>query len=127
MRRSLASCALVGLLAVGGCSNFRTLFSAHRGAAAEAGGQELTVDRLGHFLEASKGAPVNKDVAQYVAQLWVDYALFAQAAATGTLPTDSASVAAASWSEIAEIRERRWHDTLMARRGQATPAQADSA
>lgn len=127
MRRSLASCALVGLLAVGGCSNFRTLFSAHRGAAAEAGGQELTVDKLSRFLGTSKGAPLNRDVAQYVAQLWVDYALFAQGAATGTLPTDSASVAVASWSEIAEIRERRWHDTLVARRATATPAQADSA
>lgn len=127
MRRCLTGCALVGLLAVSGCSNFRSLFSAHRGVAAEAGGQQLTVQQLTHFLSTGKGAPVNRDVAEYVAQLWVDYALFAQDVAAGTLPTDSASVAKAAWSEIAQIRERRWHDTLVARRPAATSTQADSA
>src|SRR5690242_4954060 len=107
MRRCLA---VVSLLAIGGCSNFRSLFSAHAGVAAEAGGQQLTAEGLSKFLSPAKGPQLSRDAAEHVAQLWINYVLFAQAAATGTLPTDSASIAKTSWSEITEIRERRWHD-----------------
>src|SRR5690349_13833642 len=98
MRRRVASFAVVGLLAIasGGCSDFRSLFSAHAGAVADVGGYQLTAERLSKILTAGRGTQVGRDVAHYVTQLWVDYALFAQAAATGRLPLDSTSIADAA-------------------------------
>ena len=61
-----------------------------------------------------------------MSNLWIDYALFAQAAAEGKLPTDSASIAQAVWPEMAELKGNHWHDTLMARRSKFSPGAADS-
>src|SRR5690606_35275517 len=44
----------------------------------------------------------------------------------GKLPSDSVSVAQALWPVIAEIREQRWHDTLVSRRAALTDADVDS-
>src|SRR5207244_5861174 len=51
MRRNVI---LVAVLAIGlvGCGNFRELFSAHAGVAAEAGGSELAAHRLGRNMKA---------------------------------------------------------------------------
>ena len=57
-----------------------------------------------------------RETADFVTNVWVDYALFAQAVAHGKLPLDSASVAEAVWPEIAELKGTHWHDTLMAHR-----------
>ena len=89
MRRLLIA---AGLLGIAGCSNFRDLFSAHADVAATAGALELKTDRLGQILAGPKGAQLNIEAAQYVANLWTDYALFSQAVARGKLPSDSAAV-----------------------------------
>ena len=39
--------------------------------------------------------------------------------------TDSASVAEALWPVIAEVREQRWHDTLVSRRSALTDADVE--
>ncbi|MFL5495135.1 MAG: peptidylprolyl isomerase [Gemmatimonadales bacterium] len=117
-----------GLMAgLGGCSNFRDLFSAHAETAAEAGGQELTSRRLAEILAGGgKGAKLNRESAAFVANIWVDYALFGQAVARGKLPTDSVSVAEAVWPELSELKGTHWHDTLLARRGTIPPSSIDS-
>jgi hypothetical protein len=117
-----------GLMAgLGGCSNFRDLFSAHAETAAEAGGQELTSRRLAEILASGgKGVKLNRESAAFVANIWVDYALFGQAVARGKLPTDSASVAEAVWPELSELKGTHWHDTLLARRGTISPSSIDS-
>lgn len=121
MRRSLV---VAGMLAVGvtGCKD---MFKSHADVAAEAGEIELTSERLAAILTGPKEVRLNQEAAQFVTNLWVDYALFAQAVAAGTLPMDSAAIEQALWPVIAEIRQARWHDTLMARRGNVTPADAD--
>jgi peptidyl-prolyl cis-trans isomerase D len=117
-----------GLVAgLGGCSNFRELFSAHADKAAEAGGQELSSERLAEILAAGgKGVRLERETAAFVANIWVDYALFGQAAARGKLPTDSASVADAVWPELSELKGSHWHDTLMAHRGAIAASSVDS-
>jgi hypothetical protein len=117
-----------GLVAgLGGCSNFRELFSAHADTAAEAGGQELPSQRLAEILAAGgKGVKLNQETASFVANIWVDYALFGQAVARGKLPTDSASVADAVWPELSELKGTHWHDTLMAHRGGVDSSSVDS-
>ncbi len=117
---------LIGLGSTG-CSNFRDLFSAHADVAAEAGGQELSTKRLAEILVSpSKGVHINRETAEFVANAWIDYTLFGQAAARGELPTDSASITEALWPEISEIKGSHWHDSLMARRVSVAPSAVDS-
>jgi hypothetical protein len=128
MRRTLLFALLVGSTATAGCSGFRDMFSAHANTAAEAAGLELTPKRLSEIVwGATKGQRMTQQTAEFLANAWVDYALFAVAASEGKLPTDSASVADAMWAELAELRGTHWHDTLMARRVGPEDKAADSA
>ena len=62
-----------------GCSD---ALSAHADVAAKAESHELSVDRLGNLLGESP-APVRKDVARSIADIWVNYNLLAHAGALG--------------------------------------------
>ena len=108
------------------CSGFRDLFSAHADVAAEAGDQKLTPARLAQIMASAKGVQPTREAANFVANVWIDYNLFAQAVANGKLPLDSASVAQAVWPQVAELKGTHWHDTLMARRSTVPPNAADS-
>ena len=123
MRRFAAACLVLGVAA---CGDAKNLFVAKGKVAAEAGDLTLSPERLAQILSGPRGMRVTKDAAAYVTGLWVDYALFAQAAADGNLPRDSAAAAQALWPEIAELRTKHWHDSIVARRPSATPAALDS-
>lgn len=126
MRRNVILAAGLALGLVG-CGNFRDLFSAHADVAAEAAGQELPSPRLAQILSSGgKGSKVNRETADFIANVWIDYALFGQAVAERTLPVDSVSVAEAVWPEISELKGTHWHDSLMARRGSVSEASVDS-
>jgi hypothetical protein len=123
--------SLVSTLSIGvgstACSNFRDLFSAHADVAADAGGQELPAERLAEIVVSpKKGVRINRETVEFVANAWIDYTLFGQAAARGQLPLDSASITEVLWPEISEIKGNHWHDSLMARRGTVQPAAVDS-
>jgi hypothetical protein len=107
--------------ALTGCDRFRDLFSAHADVAAEAGSQQLSSERLAEVLSGGKGIKPNHQTANFVSNIWIDYALFAQAAAEGKLPMDSAGIAQAVWPEMAELKGSHWHDTLLARRSNFSP------
>ena len=111
MRRNVILAAGLALGLVG-CGNFRDLFSAHADVAAEAAGQQLPSQRLAQILSSGgKGVKINRETADFIANVWVDYALFAQAVAEDKLPLDSASIAEAVWPEISELKGTHWHDT----------------
>ncbi|MBI3791592.1 MAG: peptidyl-prolyl cis-trans isomerase [Gemmatimonadetes bacterium] len=65
-------------LGLGACDSL----GAHASVVAKAGARELSVDRLGNLIGQS-AAPVRKDVARSIAEVWVDYQLLAEAAAAG--------------------------------------------
>jgi hypothetical protein len=123
MRRCLS---LALLLALAACGSFKDMFTSRRDTAAVAGSLKLPPDTLARILAAPKGLRLTKDAATFVTNLWVDYALFAQATSAGKLPADSASAAKALWPEVAELRTQHWHDSLTARRPQPTGAALDS-
>jgi hypothetical protein len=123
MRRALL---VAFALALAGCSGVKDLFTAHANEAAFAGQQHLSTDRLAAMLAGAKGVQLNRESAEFVANVWIDYSLFAQAIASRTVINDSTTAAAAMWPELAEVRGSHWHDTLMARRSHFTPASADS-
>ena len=122
----LAVPVILSNAALAGCDQARNLFTAHPEVAAEAAGRELSTARLSDIMSSVKSVKLNRDGAEMVANVWVDYSLLAQSIVLGQTPTDSASVAEAVWPEVAEILGSRWHDTLMARRSKIPPTAADS-
>jgi hypothetical protein len=126
MGRSKLFSLLLVSAGLSGCDNFRDLFSAHADVAAEAGDQQLSAERLAQIVSSGKGVKPSHETASFIANIWIDYALLAQAAAEDKLPLDSAGVAQVVWPEVAELRGTHWHDTLMARRSNFAPDAADS-
>ena len=130
MRRHVIPVAALALAAgfgLTGCGGFRDLFSAHADVAAEASGQQLSAQRLAEILSTGgKGVRINRETADFVTNVWVDYSLLGQAVARNQLPLDSASVAEAVWPEISELKGTHWHDTLMTRRASIGDAAVDS-
>ena len=126
MRRLVWIPVLLLVVGLTACSSFRDLFSAHADVAAEAGDERLSPERLAEIMISGKGVRPNRDAANFVANIWIDYSLFGQAVAGGKLPLDSASVAEAVWPQLAELKGSHWHDTLMARRSVLPPNAADS-
>src|SRR6266545_1270821 len=92
MRRLSLAC----LLLIAACGSFKDAFTSRRDSAAEAGALKLAPDTLARILSAPRGLKLTKDAATFVTNLWVDYALFAQASAAGKLPSDSASAVKAA-------------------------------
>ncbi|HSM17130.1 MAG TPA: peptidylprolyl isomerase [Gemmatimonadales bacterium] len=123
MRRALV---MLGLVATIGCGEIRNMFSSHADVAAEAGDRQLTAQQVGELMARTKGVQLTPQAAEFISNVWVDYTLFAQAVAAGTLPSDSADIARVMWSDIAELKATQWYDTLVARRASVGPELADS-
>ena len=124
MRRILL---VAGVLGLAGCSSFGDLFSAHADVAATAAGQSLTAEQLAGMMAKAKGAQMNTETADFIAGVWVDYTVFAQAVARNDLKSDSATVAEVLWPQVAEAKGAVWYDTLAARRSKPPAGIADSA
>jgi len=124
MRRILL---VAGALGLAGCSSFGDLFTAHADVAATAAGQSLTAEQLAGMMAKAKGAQMNAETADFIAGVWVDYTVFAQAVARNDLKSDSATVAEVLWPQVAEAKGAVWYDTLAARRSKPPAGLADSA
>ena len=85
-RRLVFLAAASALVVVTACDS--DLFSAHADVVAKAGNQSLSVDRLGNLIGESQ-APVRKDVARSIADIWIDYQLLAKAASTNDSLADN--------------------------------------
>lgn len=113
------------VLALAACSGLKDAFSAHTGVVARAGSSELTVTQLAEYMAHSR-APANRDVAGTIANLWVNYRLLALAA----IKNDSLSVAkdidSAMWPMIANLKARKWYETVSKNWGTENPAQAQA-
>ena len=96
--------AVVGLSA---CDSFKDAMTAHVDTVAQAGSQELSVDRLGTLIGESE-LPLQKDVAKAVAQVWVNYHLLGQAAVAGDSLDDPEVMREALWSQYANIRASKF-------------------
>lgn len=77
--------------------------------AATAGSQKLSVTRLADIIGTSQ-APLEKDVARSIAELWVAYQLAGTAAAKGDSMTDPKVMQDALWANIDNIRVKKFYD-----------------
>ncbi len=78
---------------------------------AKAGDQELSATRLAEVI-ASSGAPLEKDVARNIAELWVNYQLAGLAAANNDSLSDAKLMQAALWSQIDNIRVKKFYEDV---------------
>src|SRR6267143_3510358 len=118
---------VVLVFVVAGCGALRDAFSAHAEVAGVAAGQTLTVDHLAKLIGPAQRIPIRPDVLTGVANVYLDYAVFATELGRGRDLHDSALVLAAQWPMAAQLKWERYHNQLIATRGKLTPAQADSA
>lgn len=79
--------------------------------AAKAGDQQLSVTRLADILGKSS-APLEKDVARSIAELWVNYQLVGVAAASGDSMNAPKVMQDALWSNIDNIRVKKFYDNV---------------
>jgi hypothetical protein len=106
-RLSVAAVALTVLLA--GCDSLRDAMSAHSSVAAKAAGSELRVTQLAGLMGNSQ-APLRKDIAQAVADAWVNYHLAAKAAANNDSLKDPKIIDKAMWAVIDNVKARKWYE-----------------
>ena len=85
--------------------------SSNPDVAAKAGSQQLSVTRLADLLGNSQ-APIDKDVARGIAELWVNYQLVGIAAAKNDSLSDPKVMDAAMWSNIDNIRVKKFYDQV---------------
>ena len=107
MNRRFALFPLSALIIAAGCGAFSEAMGAHVDVAARAGSQELSVDRLASLLAHAK-APLQKELAHQLTDLWVDYQLMAEAAARGDSLNTTKDQDEALWAVIGSARARKW-------------------
>ncbi|MDH4045197.1 MAG: peptidylprolyl isomerase [Gemmatimonadota bacterium] len=123
MMRRAGMVLVLGMLA-SGCGD---AFSSRVGVVARVGPYELGVDRLAGLLAEGKGIPLEREVAEGVAILWVDFTIFADRIVSGDSLTDWGYVAAAMWAEIQQEFADRYHAQLVGDAVDLDSAQVDSA
>jgi hypothetical protein len=119
--------AVLGFVALAGCSGLKDAVTAHQDIVARAGGQQLTVNQLAQLIAPVKQIPLSRDVVDRIADVWVDYQLLGQAAGAGDSLLDSATVAEANWPAVMQRIASRYHDSTIVSRVKVTDAEVDSA
>jgi hypothetical protein len=110
MKRTFAIAAAAALT-LSACSGLRDALNAHTDWAARAASTELSVTRLGTLLGKSR-APIRKDIAKSIANVWVDYQLLGVAAARNDSLSDPKLIDDAMWPAIANLKARKWYDIV---------------
>lgn len=123
MRR--AGLIVLGLLLTG-CKVLQDAFSARPTSAAQADGQELSVERLADIAYRVKGMPLQSENLTRLAGAYLNYTLFAMSIAKGQSLDDSGAVALVMWPEISQLKFEHYSDKRNAHAPLSTQ-QVDSA
>jgi peptidyl-prolyl cis-trans isomerase D len=110
MKRTFAIAAAAALT-LSACSGLKDALNAHTDWVARAGSGELSVTRLATLLGKSR-APIRKDVAKSVANVWVDYQLLGVAAAHNDSLSDPKLIDDAMWPALANLKAKKWYDII---------------
>lgn len=93
------------------CSGLRDALNAHTDWVARAGSAELTVTKLADLLGKSR-APIRKDIAKSIANVWVDYQLLGLAASRNDSLSDPKLIDEAMWPTIANLKASKWYNVV---------------
>lgn len=105
--------ALGFLVSVSACEGLKEAMTAHVDVAAKAGSQELSVQRLAEMIGKSQ-VPLRKEVAQSVADVWVNYQLIGLAAANNDSLNDPKLIDDVMWPVYTQERTRKWYEKVSA-------------
>ena len=110
MKRNIALAAAAAFT-ITACSGLRDALNAHTDWVARAANTELSVTELATLLGKSR-APIRKDVAKSIGNVWVDYQLLGVAAAQNDSMADPKEIDEAMWPAIANLKARKWYDVV---------------
>ncbi len=110
MKRNIVVAAAAAF-AISACSGLKDALNAHTDWVARAEKAELTVAKLANLLGKSR-APIRKDIAKSIANVWVDYQLLGYAAAHNDSLSDPKQIDEAMWPAIANLKARKWYDIV---------------
>ena len=102
---------LTGTLTVAACDGLKSAFTAHVDVVARAEDQELSVTRFAELLGKSR-VPLQKNIAENVAQLWVSYHLLGKAAAQNDTLSDPKVIDKAMWGALQQQRLNKFAQRL---------------
>ena len=113
MKRNLVVAAAAAALAfaIPACSGLKDALNAHTDWVSRAASTELTVASLSNLLGKSR-APIRKDVAKSIANVWIDYQLLGNAAAQNDSLSDPKMIDDAMWPAIANLKARKWYEIV---------------
>ena len=103
--------AAAAAFTVSACSGLKDALSAHTDWVARSASSELSVVELSGMLGKSR-APVRKDIAKSIANVWVDYQLLGTAAAHNDSLSDPKLIDETMWPAIANLKARKWYDIV---------------
>jgi len=110
MNRNIALAA-VAAFSISACSGLKDALSAHTDWVARAADTELSVTKLATMLGKSR-APVRKDIAKSIANVWVDYQLLGAAAAHNDSLADTKEIDEVMWPALANLKARKWYEVV---------------
>ena len=88
-------------------------FTSRVDVVARVGPYELGVDRLAEIIAVGRGLPLQRPVVEGIAQMWVDYTIFADRMVAGDSLLDSGYVGAGMWAEIQQEIADQYHEQLV--------------
>ena len=110
MKRTFAIAAAAAVT-LSACSSLKDALNAHTNWVGRAGSAELSVARLATLLGKSR-APIRKDIAKSIANVWVDYQLLGVTAAHNDSLSDPKLIDEAMWPAIANLKAKKWYDVV---------------
>jgi parvulin-like peptidyl-prolyl isomerase len=108
----LRAVAVAALVSIPACEGFKDAMTAHVDVVARAGSQQLTVQRLADMMGKTPGLPVRKDVAQSIADVWLNYQLAAKAAAANDSLKDTTQIDKVMWPVYSSSRRNKWYSVV---------------
>jgi parvulin-like peptidyl-prolyl isomerase len=110
MKRTYAIAAAAAFI-LSACTGLKDALNAHTDWVARAGSAELSVTRLATLLGKSR-APIRKDIAKSIANVWVDYQLLGVAAAHNDSLNDPKLIDEAMWPALVNLKAKKWYDII---------------
>jgi PPIC-type PPIASE domain len=110
MRLKIAVAALAAFT-LSACSGLKDALNAHTDWVARAASTELTVTKLATLLGRSR-APIRKDIAKSMSNVWIDYQLLGNAAAHNDSLNDTKAIDEVMWPAIASMKARKWYELV---------------
>lgn len=103
--------AFAALATLAACDGLKEAFTAHVDVAARAGDQELSVPKLAEMMGTSR-VPIRKEVAQSIADAWVNYQLLGLAGAEGDSLNDAKLIDEVMWPVYTSSKTNKYYKAV---------------